>query len=48
MASIPGFVEKCDCPKTECPRHGKCCECVAYHRDEKQNIPVCLRPFIPQ
>lgn len=37
------LVEKCTCPKVECPRHGKCCECVIYHREEKKNIPLCLR-----
>jgi len=24
--------QKCTCPETYCERHGKCCECVAYHR----------------
>lgn len=23
----------CACTYPGCPRHGKCCECVAYHRD---------------
>lgn len=32
---------KCPCPK-ECPRHGKCCACVAHHR-EHGNLPNCLR-----
>ena len=31
----------CPCTKT-CPRHGKCCECVAHHR-EHGNLPKCLR-----
>ncbi len=22
----------CTCPKKECPRHGKCCECIMNHR----------------
>lgn len=35
--------EKCLCPNKDCPRHGKCCECVNYHRDEQKNLPVCLR-----
>jgi len=35
----------CKCPKTDCPRHGLCRECVAYHRDEKGKDPVCLRPL---
>ena len=29
------------CPK-ECPRHGKCCLCVAHHR-EHGKLPVCMR-----
>jgi hypothetical protein len=37
---------ECTCPKVECSRHGKCCECVAYHRNEKKNIPVCMRNLI--
>ena len=32
-----------DCPCTaNCPRHGKCCECVSHHI-EKNNLPACLR-----
>lgn len=31
----------CPCPK-DCPRHGKCCACVAHHR-EHGNLPLCLR-----
>ncbi|MCL2295848.1 MAG: hypothetical protein FWC29_02050 [Methanomassiliicoccaceae archaeon] len=36
----------CTCPKTDCPRHGNCCLCVPYHRDEKGNLPMCLRPLV--
>mgnify|MGYP007011665726 CR=1 FL=1 len=32
---------KCVCPGN-CERHGKCCECVAYHRG-KGDLPFCLR-----
>ena len=34
-----------DCPgsKENCPRHGKCCECVAHHREHGKKLPVCLR-----
>lgn len=31
----------CPCPK-DCPRHGKCCACVAHHR-EHGKLPACLR-----
>ena len=31
------------CPCTyPCPRHGKCCECVAYHRDKESGVPGCF------
>ena len=32
---------KCDC-SYPCERHGKCCECVEYHRS-KGELPVCLK-----
>lgn len=32
---------ECPCPK-ECARHGKCCACVAHHR-EYGKLPFCLR-----
>lgn len=25
-----------------CPRHGKCCVCVAYHRDHNEGVPGCF------
>lgn len=34
----------CPCPK-DCPRHGKCCQCVAHHR-EHGNLPICLRGLV--
>jgi hypothetical protein len=32
----------CACPSDDCPRHGVCCECVAFHKAKGQ-LPVCLR-----
>lgn len=32
----------CLCPDKDCPRHGKCCECVMAHREHK-NLPMCMR-----
>ncbi len=29
-----------------CPRHGKCCECVAHHRDHGEGVPGCF--FSPE
>jgi hypothetical protein len=33
---------RCECPYESCPRHGVCCECVAYHR-ERGELPMCLK-----
>lgn len=38
---------KCDntrpCTCTyDCPRHGKCCACVAHHRDNNEGLPGCF------
>lgn len=27
----------CPCTKEGCPRHGKCCECVAHHKEHGKN-----------
>jgi len=35
------------CPCTyNCPRHGKCCDCVAHHRDNNEGVPGCF--FSPE
>jgi hypothetical protein len=34
--------QNCACAGTDCERHGRCCECVAYHRDRGQ-LPSCLK-----
>lgn len=34
--------ENCLCPNADCERHGKCCECINFHR-EKENLVFCLR-----
>ena len=46
-----GLYMACDntrpCPCTyNCPRHGKCCECVAHHRDHGEGVPGCF--FSPE
>ena len=39
--------ENCTCPKTECERHGKCCECINHHRKIPLNpVVFCLRELI--
>jgi len=30
----------CNCTYDPCPRKGKCCECVAYHKSMNQ-LPAC-------
>ncbi len=31
------------CPCTyDCPNHGKCCACVAHHRDHDEGVPACF------
>ena len=32
----------CSCRNEKCPRHGRCCDCVAFHRD-RGGYPNCLR-----
>ena len=35
------------CPCTyDCPRRGKCCECVAHHRGHGEGVPGCF--FFPE
>lgn len=33
----------CSCKKKTCIRHGKCSECIEYHRKSKR-LPYCKRP----
>ncbi len=38
----------CSCPKTDCPRHGVCCECILFHREREgepvvKRLPHCMR-----
>lgn len=33
----------CVCPHGDCARHGRCCECVAFHRDEMGGLPNCFK-----
>jgi len=32
----------CPCSDSSCERHGICCECVKYHRNNG-GMPACLR-----
>ena len=35
--------QKCACTYTSCGRHGKCCECLAYHL-KSDELPGCCFP----
>lgn len=41
----------CSCPKTDCPRHGQCCECILNHKNRENvklivRFPHCLRDLV--
>lgn len=36
-------MDRCTCSYDGCPRQGVCCECIAYHWNNKQ-LPGCLFP----
>jgi hypothetical protein len=36
-------LENCTCTYPGCPRKGKCCECIEYHKQDNE-IPACLFP----
>lgn len=34
--------ENCSCPNTSCERHGKCCQCINFHR-ENGTLVCCMK-----
>ncbi len=40
---IEGTRATCTCTYEPCPRKGKCCECIAYHR-RRDELPGCVFP----
>jgi len=45
--------EFCSCPKTDCPRHGICCECILNHKNRENvkmivRFPHCLRELVQE
>lgn len=36
-------LKNCPCTYPDCPRKGKCCECIAHHRG-KGELPGCFFP----
>ncbi|NPV13446.1 hypothetical protein HPY86_00720 [candidate division WOR-3 bacterium] len=41
--SLKKNLNSCTCTYEPCPRKGKCCECIAYHRPNNE-LPGCLFP----
>ena len=41
MACQQNTVMECNCTYSSCPRHGKCCECLANHTG-KGEFPACF------
>jgi hypothetical protein len=41
--SIEENKASCTCTYPGCPRKGKCCDCIAHHR-ERGELPGCLFP----
>jgi len=36
-------LKNCTCTYPGCPRKGKCCDCIAHHREQGE-LPGCLFP----
>ena len=41
--NIAANMENCNCTYEPCPRKGKCCECIMYHKSSNQ-LPACFFP----
>jgi len=39
--------ENCTCPKKDCERHGKCCECINFHRNMGNKVS-CMRDKVEE
>ena len=39
--------QNCICPKTDCERHGKCCECINHHR-KKNGLVYCMKQIVKE
>ncbi|MFH1209857.1 MAG: hypothetical protein V1663_03640 [archaeon] len=33
---------KCPCPEIDCENHGRCCDCIHYHKN-RNSKPYCLK-----
>ncbi|ACL77399.1 hypothetical protein Ccel_3107 [Ruminiclostridium cellulolyticum H10] len=36
-------LKECNCKKKSCIRHGKCAECLKYHKENSKYLPYCKR-----
>jgi len=45
QCKIDENLKNCPCTYPGCPRKGKCCECIAYHK-KRGELPGCL--FSPE
>lgn len=41
--NIEWNMKRCPCTYEPCPRKGRCCECIEYHRKNGE-LPGCLFP----
>ncbi len=32
----------CNCPKNDCKNHGRCCDCIVFHKTTEK-LPFCIR-----
>lgn len=37
-------LDKCTCTYTSCSKHGKCCECIEYHRSKGEMVGCYFTP----
>ncbi|GAB6064137.1 DUF6485 family protein [Deferrisoma palaeochoriense] len=37
---------QCTCTYQGCPRHGLCCQCIAYHRSKNQMVACYFKPEV--
>ena len=41
--NLESNLSRCNCTYEPCPRKGKCCECIVYHRNFNE-LPACFFP----
>ena len=38
------IAKECPCTYPDCPRKGKCCECIKHHIKNREELPACFFP----